>query len=193
MGLPPRYPHRQGGTIVSHTACQLIRWSPSYTCVHAMASVMLPTQPFNLPGSINEYRQYAGGKGVRNYLCRVAGNTVWSHMTSDFTSALWGLLTYMRYTNRHILYFTLLYTVDRVGRISDKVDVQLILSLRLVTELSRSILSPVCTQLNMFNVFDVWLAKQNYFSKCVAYNSLVCHWLDVHAASWRSGCGRWKK
>jgi len=55
------------------------------------------TQPFILPGSINEYRQYAGGRR-ENHLCRVAGNTVWSHMTSGIT---------MRYTNRPILYFTL--------------------------------------------------------------------------------------
>jgi len=43
--------------------------------------------------------------------CRVAGNTVWSHMTSDLTSTL-EVSHIMRYTNWRILYFTLLYFCD---------------------------------------------------------------------------------
>ena len=46
--------------------------------------------------------------GMReNHLCRVAGNTVWSRMTSDLTSALEVYIHDMRYTNWRILYFTL--------------------------------------------------------------------------------------
>ena len=43
------------------------------------------------------------GKGVRLNLCRVTGNTVWSHMIIDWLTEV---LHIMCYSNRHILYFT---------------------------------------------------------------------------------------
>ena len=70
------------------------------------------TQPSTLRGTVNEYWWIPSRE---NHLCRVAGNTVWSHMTSDLSSALEvcfkrDALNKSMFT---LLYFTLLRQVSR--------------------------------------------------------------------------------